>query len=113
VNYSIPAGIDSSPALGSDGTIYVGANDRQVYALNPNGTKKWSFLTGGALHRASPVIGSDGAVYIGSRDGIFYALNADGTWRWQFSAAAEIDGTAAIDRRARFTLALLTRRSMR
>jgi len=30
--------IFSSPAIGSDGTIYVGACDDNLYAINPNGT---------------------------------------------------------------------------
>ena len=27
-----------------DGTIYVGSRDNKVYALNPDGTKKWEFV---------------------------------------------------------------------
>ena len=34
----------SSPAIGSDGTIYVGSD--KLYAINPNGTFKWSYTTG-------------------------------------------------------------------
>ena len=30
----------SSPAIASDGTIYVGSNDQRLYALKPDGTKK-------------------------------------------------------------------------
>ncbi|MBU0698856.1 MAG: PQQ-binding-like beta-propeller repeat protein, partial [Proteobacteria bacterium] len=32
--------IDSSPAIGSDGTVYVGSWDNSLYALNPDGTLK-------------------------------------------------------------------------
>ena len=35
--------IHSSPAIGSDGTLYVGSRDNKLYALNPDGTKKWEF----------------------------------------------------------------------
>src|SRR5438093_7448104 len=33
--------IYSSPALGADGTIYIGSADNKVYALDSNGAKKW------------------------------------------------------------------------
>ena len=38
--------IYSSPAIGSDGTIYVGSDDCKLYAINSNGTLKWSYTTG-------------------------------------------------------------------
>jgi outer membrane protein assembly factor BamB len=31
----------SSPAVGSDGTVYVGSQDYYLYAINPGGTLKW------------------------------------------------------------------------
>ena len=37
----------SSPALGADGTIYVGSADDNLYALTPNGSLKWKYATGG------------------------------------------------------------------
>ncbi|MBS0662076.1 MAG: S8 family serine peptidase, partial [Verrucomicrobia bacterium] len=72
-------GVVSSPAVGSDGTIYVGAGttltddpldnsnypEDRVYALNANGTKKWSYATSQPVDLSSPAIGSDGTVYIG------------------------------------------------
>src|SRR5476651_897531 len=33
----------SSPAIAADGTIYIGSLDGKLYAINPNGTKKWAF----------------------------------------------------------------------
>ena len=32
-------GVRSSPAIGSDGTIYVGSDDDNLYAINPDGSK--------------------------------------------------------------------------
>lgn len=34
--------ISGSPAVGSDGTIYVGSEDRSLYAINSEGILKWS-----------------------------------------------------------------------
>ena len=67
----------SSPAIGSDGTVYVGSNDKKLYAINgKSGVKLWEFETGGDVH-SSPAIGSDGTVYVGSHDNKLYAIKAD------------------------------------
>ncbi len=55
--------VDSSPAIGSDGTIYIGSHDGYVYAINPDGTLKWKFQTGGPID-CSPAINWDGTIYI-------------------------------------------------
>jgi outer membrane protein assembly factor BamB len=39
----------SSPSIGSDSTIYIGSWDRNIYAINPNGSLKWSFTVGGSV----------------------------------------------------------------
>ena len=37
----------SSPALGADGTIYVGSNDKHLHAVaEGNGALKWKYETG-------------------------------------------------------------------
>jgi len=37
----------SSPAIGSDGTVYVGSKDNKLYAINgKTGDKLWGFKTG-------------------------------------------------------------------
>ena len=71
--FAIGSLIFSSPAIGADGTIYVGSEDKNLYAINPNGTKKWAYATGGKIE-SSPAIGADGTIYVGSNDGILYAI---------------------------------------
>ena len=46
---------DSAPEVGPDGTVYVGSDDNRLYALNPDGSEKWQFSTGGAV-LSSPTI---------------------------------------------------------
>ncbi len=68
--------VDSSPAIGTDGTIYVGSNDDNVYAINPDGNRKWKFTTAtGAFVFSSPAVGADGTIYIGSQDRNLYAAH--------------------------------------
>jgi serine protease len=75
--------VNSSPAIGSDSTIYVGSFDYYLYAINSNGTEKWKFQTGGYV-ASSPAIGSDSTIYVGSFDGCIYAINPNGTEKWKF-----------------------------
>ena len=81
----------ATPATGSDGTIYIGMSDGKFYALNPDGTIKWTYTTGGAIY-GSATIGTDGTIYIGSGDGKLYALNPDGTLKWSYTTGGAIDG---------------------
>src|SRR5262249_34724069 len=70
-----------SPAIAADGTVYAGASGStgRVYALNPNGTTKWSVTPGSD---ASPAIGVDGTVYVATYTsstntaGVFKGLSA-------------------------------------
>ena len=66
----------SSPAIGADGTIYVGVtihidDGGEVIAVNPDGTERWrSGNICSEWIQSSPCIGSDGTVYIGSSDNL-------------------------------------------
>jgi len=86
---------ESSPALGTDGTIYVGSFDNQLYAVNPNGTVKWTFKTGSIIY-SSPSIAADGTIYIGSDDCKLYAINPDSSLKWQYTTNGHVTSTAAI-----------------
>jgi outer membrane protein assembly factor BamB len=66
--------LESSPAV-SDGKVYIGSQDDNVYCFDAfTGEKIWSFHTG-HLIVSSPAI-SDGKVYIGSTDHNVYCLDA-------------------------------------
>jgi len=57
--------VASSPAIGPDGTVYVGSDDKKLYALSgKTGVKLWEFEAGRSVY-SSPAIGSDGTVYVG------------------------------------------------
>jgi len=66
-SYSAASGVYSSPAIGSDGRVYVGSNDANIYCLNSAGSLAWSYGTHSTVE-SSPAIGSDGRVYVGSSD---------------------------------------------
>jgi outer membrane protein assembly factor BamB len=91
------------PTLGTDGTIYIGAqasdcntasSTGSIIALNPDGSQKWVFDTNGAAG-AGPAIGADGTIYAGSYGGIFYAINPDGSQQWQFVVGSNAGSSPA------------------
>ena len=85
-----------SVAVDDDGTIYVGTRNGRLYALNPDGSEKWSYDTGDEFVNV-PAIGNDGTVYLCTRyfhD--LYAFNPDGSVRWTFAAMPGPSGAPAI-----------------
>jgi len=88
-SYTTGGEVSSSPAIGADGTVYVGSYDDKLYAFNPDGSLKW-FYTTGADVTCSPAIGADGTVYVGSNDGKLYAINPDGSPKWAYTAGGYV-----------------------
>jgi len=88
---------DSAPAVGSDGTIYFGTWNGRLWALNPDGSRKWVFRAGSEV-KSAPALGSDGTIYFGCRNRKFYAVRADGKERWEFLTGNWVDSSAALGR---------------
>jgi hypothetical protein len=102
-NWVRPAGlfdsIYSTPAIGSNGLIYVTSDEAQadhlpantvtgVTAFNTNGTTNWFFVpqdlyygNGGDVD-SSPVVGADGSIYFLAEGSRLYALTAEGQLKW-------------------------------
>ena len=98
----------SSPAIGSDATIYVASDDGYLYALTDGGqgivTQKWAFATGGRVE-SSPAIGSDGTIYVGDAEynpntnsfaSHVYAVTLTVTQKWEFPTGSYVDSSPAI-----------------
>lgn len=107
-SYTTGDGLYSSPVLGADGTVYVGSNDKHLYAFYPDGSLRWSYPTGDWVW-GSPTLGVDGTVYVGSFDGKLYAISPTGYLLWAFqtgnwvrsSPAVGADGTIYVGSRDR------------
>ncbi|MBO8140215.1 MAG: PQQ-like beta-propeller repeat protein [Thermosipho sp. (in: Bacteria)] len=70
-------------AVATDGTIYIGSFDNNLYAINPDGSLKWKYQTGDYVWETSPTIGSDGTIYIVT-SGKLFAVNSDGSLKWSY-----------------------------
>ena len=83
-----------SPVV-SDGVVYVGSLDNNVYALNAsNGAVVWKYTTGANV--LSPAAVANGVVYVGSEDYNVYALNATtGAYIWSYKTGYFVDSAIA------------------
>ena len=92
-----------SPTIGPDGTIYVGANNSNFYAVDPSGQQKWMYEVERELAGiwTSAALGSDNStLYFGANKGGMYALTArDGTLKWTYPVYGSIYSSPALDAR--------------
>ncbi|MDP8247274.1 MAG: PQQ-binding-like beta-propeller repeat protein [Candidatus Tritonobacter lacicola] len=94
-SYRTGGDIFSSPAIGSDGTVYVGSNDYRLYSLTSTGALSWSYETGFYV-TSSPTIRSDGAVCVGSYDNRLYSLTSTGALSWSYETGSYVTSSPAI-----------------
>lgn len=99
--FDMDDGAESSPAIGPDGTVYIGSYDGRLYAVADRGDEPellWSFKTGGWID-GSPAVDADGVIYFGSRDSTLYALDTGGNLLWSLATEGGIESSPAIDGR--------------
>lgn len=86
-------GIESTAAI-SEGTVYVGALDGNLYAINlESGTLKWKYGASDEI-KSSPAVFRK-TVYFGDEMGVFHAVDAEtGQQRWIFKTDGGIISSA-------------------
>jgi len=89
--------IEASPAIASDGTIYVGSYDNNLYALNPTtGIPLWTSPLAGVVH-SSAAIASNGKIYVGAGNNL-YAINpTNGNPYWSYDTGGLVRSSPVID----------------
>ena len=86
------------PVVGTDGTIYVGCTDGNVYAIGSNGVQIWSYKESSGIYYS--LTERDGILYFLCDDGFLNVVTANSgelLWKYQFngieSPAVGDDGT--------------------
>jgi len=106
VSHSPPAGADgigsgASPTIGPDGTIYIGANNSNFYAVSPTGQLVWLFEAEreiGGIWSTAALSADNRTLYFGANKGGMYALNrVDGSLRWQHRVTGSIYSSPTLD----------------
>ena len=87
--------IQSSPAIGGDGTVYIASTGGYLYAVT-NGILKWKFPDPyGSEFISSPAVAADGTVYIGSEDNCVYAIT-NGAVKWKVLTGNQVISSPVI-----------------
>lgn len=85
-----------SPAIGPDGTIYIGTTLFDLHAVSPDDSVKWTYTTGNVVG-SSPAVGTDSTIYVSSYDNDVHALTPDGEVQWKFTTDGTLDSSPIID----------------
>ncbi|MCD6448784.1 MAG: PQQ-like beta-propeller repeat protein [Thermoplasmata archaeon] len=94
--------IRTSPAIGEDGTIYVGTWEGYLYAFTPDGEEKWKISLGNWINDLS--LDENGTIYAGifsisypnPSPAKFFAVFPNGTIKWNFTTEATVAWSPAI-----------------
>lgn len=81
--------VESSPAIASDGTTYIGSYDGKLYAITQNGTIRWAADLGSPVS-GSPAIADDGGILVGTFDGRIRRLSKYGEEQWVFATSGMV-----------------------
>jgi outer membrane protein assembly factor BamB len=89
--------VESSPVIGLDGTIYIGADDGKVYAIDgATGAIRWAVTVQSEGVDSSAAIGVDGTVYIGAGKSVVALDPATGAEKWRFATAGDVESSPTI-----------------
>jgi outer membrane protein assembly factor BamB len=84
-----------------DGTVYVGANNSNFYAIAPDGHLDWQFQAEpeiAGIWTTAALSADNSTLYFGANKGGMYALNRlDGTLRWQYRIVGSVYSSPALD----------------
>jgi outer membrane protein assembly factor BamB len=106
VSHSPPAGADgigtgASPTIAPDGSIYIGANNSNFYAISPNGHLEWMFEAEpeiAGIWSTAALSADNSTLYFGANKGGIYAVNrSDGSLRWQYPIVGSIYSSPTLD----------------
>jgi outer membrane protein assembly factor BamB len=105
-SHSPPAGADgigsgASPTIGPDGTIYIGANNSNFYAISPDGRLEWIFEAQreiAGIWTTAALSADNSTLYFGANKGGIYAINRiDGSLRWEYPIVGSVYSSPALD----------------
>jgi len=86
---------EGNVAVGYDGTFYAGNTNFLYYAINPDGTLKWTYETG-SNNWSQAAFSDDGVIFWGSNDTYIRAVSPDGKQLWQDMTLGFIAASAAV-----------------
>ncbi len=81
--------IHAPPAVGVDGSVYLGTADGYVVSLDTRGRVQWSFTLEGAI-AWSPVVDQSGRIYVATTAQRLCSFQSNGALGWQARTPAHV-----------------------
>ena len=109
-NWSFNTGA-CSPAVGTDGRIYLTAGVDRLWALDPTGSLAWTYALGSTAGH-SAACSPEGDILVTANDGLLRCIGSAGTLRWSYAGmnvhwpALGVDGTVYASYAGRMVCAL-------
>ena len=85
----------SSPAISSDGTVYVGSSLGFISFNGSTGAINWVFSSTSSFS-SSPAISVNGNIFVGSDDGNLYSISSNGSFVWNFTIGSPVSSSPTI-----------------
>jgi hypothetical protein len=97
IEWRLDAGstIHAPPAVGVDGSVYVGTGDGYLVSIGAGGVLRWSYTLEGAL-AWSPVIDAAGRIYVATTAQRLCAFWPNGGLAWQTRTPARVGSELAL-----------------
>lgn len=89
------AHVGAAPLVAADGSLFVGAQDGGLIALDREGALRWRVELGPDVD-AAPVMLSSGVVVAAADDGRVIAVDPAGALRWTFTAGRDVRAPLAV-----------------
>jgi outer membrane protein assembly factor BamB len=83
-------------AIAADGTLHGTDRYGDVYALNPDGSRKWRYTMTGYGTFSAPAVAADGTVYCGDDYNYVHAITATGTRKWRITTGGIVQSSPAL-----------------
>jgi outer membrane protein assembly factor BamB len=84
--------VEGSAVIGLDGTVYIGADDGNVYAFDgATGAIRWATPVQEKGVDSTPVLGADGLLYVGAGHAVVALDAATGAVAWRFETAGDVE----------------------
>jgi outer membrane protein assembly factor BamB len=98
--FTSPNSLYTTPAIGKNGTIYIGSNEGYLFALEPiNGNIKWKYNAGYPL-QSSPILDTNDNIYFGAGQSVFSITDgldrAYSRWLAPFDTSANVNSSPAL-----------------
>ena len=106
--FKLPGGGTGSPAVNTNGTVFINAQDKLLLAINPDGSILWQSLLD-EIPVGAPALDSNNRIFVSDVKGYVTAFDTDGNriWRVRASNGREATSGPLVDAKGNIYLTII------